>query len=235
MSSVGREPISSARTHFHTILRVHDAATHGLLSALVLEATLALRLLAVLVCSHSLLDPLLDNFLLCIDKDETLLMVIHASFAFFLLLRLLLHLLLAALIAIDLNSVLIVRNLGQNLRIALLQCNLHHMGEFTSAELWGTALDAQELIRRESTLVDAGNLIYRNKHSGPVREALKCEVILVDEDGMLVQHEVPLDDVVMLLCKLADWALNDYSVISIRVHHFPLLILLLLEYLLENF
>ena len=112
MSSVGREPISSARTHFHTILRVHDAATHGLLSALVLEATLALRLLAVLVCSHSLLDPLLDNFLLCIDKDETLLMVIHPSFAFFLLLRLLLHLLLAALIAIDLNSVLIVRNLG---------------------------------------------------------------------------------------------------------------------------
>jgi len=82
----------------------------------------------------------------------------------------------------------------------------------------------------ELSLVDAGDLIERDHHVGPVREALEGNLVLVDEQGVLIEDEVPLDDVVVLAEELADGPLQDDGVFFALVHRPANLVLLFAQH-----
>ena len=159
-----------------------------------------------------LFHPLRDDVPRCVDEYETLLCIVGTQIVLFLLHWLLLHLLLPTLLSINLEVVLVVGNLIDDLAVGLLQSDLHNVSHLATTELSGVAKVTQKLVCRVGALVDANDFVDWDEHSGPVGEALECQVIFVDKNGMLIEHKVALHDAAVLLSKLADRAFHDHTV-----------------------
>ena len=108
-----------------------------------------------------------------------------------------------------------VGNLLRDLLVTLLQSDLHHVGELAVSKL----MTLEHLISREFTKVDACNLGERDQDVRLVGETFVHRMILVDEEGVLVENKVPSDNPMTLVQKLADDPFVDDAVLFSHLIH----------------
>ena len=167
----------------------------------------------VLQSSLGLINPLLDKLLLSVDKDKALIVLFSSP-----LLRIEIQLL----FTIMARTVLICDQ-GDYLVVLLLQRDLHDVGHLAVSELWIAA--KEHFVSGKLALVDACDLSQWNQNVGPIREVLPSNVVLVNEDGMFIEHNISLHDVVMLVKELADGAFQNDTIFLAKVQHFSLVFL----------
>lgn len=168
----------------------------------------------VLKGSLGLINPLLDKLLLSVDKDKALIVLFSSP-----LLRIEIQLL----FTIIARTVLICDQ-GDYLVVLLLQRDLHDVGHLAMNHLLWIAAK-KHFVSGKLALVDAYDLSQWNQNVGPIREVLPSNVVLVNEDGMFIEHNISLHDVVMLVKELADGAFQNDAIFLAKVQHFSLVFL----------
>ena len=101
-----------------------------------------------------------------------------------------------------------------NLVVVLLQRDFHHVDNLSAFQRLNI-LTPEHLLSTEFPLVDRLNLSDRDDYCRLLREAFECQIVLVDEETALVEHEIPLDQVVVLIDELADRSVHNDTVISL--------------------
>ena len=134
--------------------------------------------------SLCLFNPLLDEFLLQIDKYEALFLLDTLS-----IIR-----------AIDLE----VGNRLHYLFVVLPKSDLHHVGKLTVCKL--RVATAEHLVCWKLAQINASNLFEWNHNVWLIWQAPPHRLVFVHEEGMLVQNDIPLDYLVVLVQELANWS-----------------------------
>ena len=169
----------------------------------------------------TLFDPRVDHLALEIGENKAhsilfgSVVVVDAACAALLRRHSLLLLLWLLLEQVD-CAVLVVEvlDLRRDVLVVLLERYFHDVDHVLVAQ-GGHVLVFKHLFCTVLSLLYTGYLSQWDHDEGLLRHALERQIVLVDEQGVLVKHQVPLDQALVLLDEFADRAIDDDLVLLI--------------------